>query len=70
MKRRVWHSTAAYAGLLAAAFVVAWLGSYRFFRAQLDNAATMRLDMQTTVIGPDFTRTNQSRSAKGASHEA
>lgn len=26
-------------GLLAAAFVIAWLGSYRFFRSQLDNAA-------------------------------
>ena len=39
MKRRGWHSTAAYVLLLAAAFVVAWLGSYRFFRAQLDNAA-------------------------------
>ena len=39
MQRRGWHSTAAYIGLLAAAFVVAWLGSYRFFRAQLDNAA-------------------------------
>ena len=39
MKRRVWHSTAAYVGLLGAAFVVAWLGSYRFFRSQLDNSA-------------------------------
>jgi signal transduction histidine kinase len=39
MKRKGWHSTAAYVGLLAAAFVVAWLGSYRFFRSQLDNAA-------------------------------
>jgi len=26
-------------GLLAAAFVLAWLGSWRFFRSQLDNAA-------------------------------
>ena len=39
MKRSGWHSTAAYVGLLAAAFVVAWLGSYRFFRTQLDNTA-------------------------------
>ena len=39
MKKRGWQSTAAYAGLLAAAFVAAWLGSYRFFRAQVDNAA-------------------------------
>ena len=37
--RKGWHSTAAYVGLLAAAFVIAWLGSYRFFRSQLDNAA-------------------------------
>lgn len=39
VKRRGWRSTAAYVGLLSAAFVVAWLGSYRFFQAQLDNAA-------------------------------
>ena len=39
MKRQGWQNTAAYAGLLAAAFVAAWLGSYRFFRAQVDNAA-------------------------------
>ena len=39
VKRKRWQSTAAYVGLLAAAFVVAWLGSYRFFRAQLDNSA-------------------------------
>ena len=39
MKRRGWHSTAAYVGLLTAAFVIAWLGSWRFFRSQLDNAA-------------------------------
>ncbi len=28
-----------YVGLLAVAFLIAWLGSYRFFRSQLDNAA-------------------------------
>ena len=39
MKRKWWQSTAAYVGLLAAAFVLAWLGSWRFFRSQLDNAA-------------------------------
>ncbi len=39
MKQRGWRNTAAYVGLLAAAFVAAWLGSYRFFRADLDNAA-------------------------------
>lgn len=38
MKRRWWQSTAVYVGLLGAAFVAAWLGSYRFFRSQLDNA--------------------------------
>jgi CHASE2 domain-containing sensor protein len=37
--RKGWQSTPAYVGLLAAAFVVAWLGSYRFFRSQFDNAA-------------------------------
>jgi signal transduction histidine kinase len=37
--RKGWKSTAAYIGLLAAAFVLAWLGSWRFFRSQLDNAA-------------------------------
>jgi signal transduction histidine kinase len=39
VKRKGWQSTAAYVALLAAAFVIAWLGSYRFFRAELDNAA-------------------------------
>ena len=39
MKRKWWQSTAAYVGLLAAALVVAWLGSWCFFRSQLDNAA-------------------------------
>ena len=39
MRRKWWQSTAAYVGLLAAAFVLAWLGSWRFFRSQLDNSA-------------------------------
>jgi len=39
VKRKWWQSTAAYVGLLAAAFVLAWLGSWRFFRSQLDNSA-------------------------------
>jgi signal transduction histidine kinase len=39
VKRKWWQSTAAYIALLAAAFVVAWLGSWRFFRSQVDNAA-------------------------------
>jgi signal transduction histidine kinase len=39
VKRRGWQGNAAYIGLLATAFVIAWLGSYRFFRAQVDNAA-------------------------------
>jgi signal transduction histidine kinase len=38
-KQRGWRNTAAYVGLLAAAFVAACLGSYRFFRAPVDNAA-------------------------------
>jgi signal transduction histidine kinase len=38
MKRRGWKGAAGYVGLLGAAFVVAWLGSYRFFRAPVDNA--------------------------------
>lgn len=38
MKRKWWQSTPAYLGLLAAAFVIAWLGSWRLFRTQLDNA--------------------------------
>jgi signal transduction histidine kinase len=39
VKRKWWQSTGAYVGLLAAAFVIAWLGSWRFFRAPVDNAA-------------------------------
>jgi signal transduction histidine kinase len=39
VKRKWWQSTGSYVGLLAAAFVIAWLGSWRFFRAQFDNAA-------------------------------
>jgi signal transduction histidine kinase len=38
VNRKWWQGTAAYVALLAAAFVIAWLGSY-FFRSQLDNAA-------------------------------
>jgi signal transduction histidine kinase len=43
MKRRGWQSTAAYVGLLAAAWVAAWLGSWRFFRAPVDNAGYDRM---------------------------
>jgi len=39
VKRRGWQSTAAYVGLLATAFVAAWIGSYAFFRTPVDNAA-------------------------------
>jgi signal transduction histidine kinase len=39
VRRKWWQSTAAYVGLLATAFVLAWLGSWRFFRSQLDNSA-------------------------------
>jgi len=39
VKRKWWQSTPAYVGLLAAAFVLAWLGSDRFFRTQVDNSA-------------------------------
>jgi signal transduction histidine kinase len=39
VKRKGWQSTTAYVGLLAAAFLIAWLGSYRFFRSQVDNSA-------------------------------
>jgi signal transduction histidine kinase len=39
MDRRSWTRTAFYAGLLAAAFVVAVLGSWMFFGAQVDNSA-------------------------------
>ena len=39
MKQRGWKNTAAYVGLLAAALIVACLGSYKFFGVPVDKAA-------------------------------